>query len=324
MKVLTSSLWLIGTTLSIGSFASTPINPNLFPKSTADQKNVQHVVKGCPDGDFKEKYADFNVSLKDLVDNYRKENSTQFILESAKRRYPVGYTILNDRKNDNNCKQFFPKDSEKSPKGDLSAFTNLLAHECGHMYNFALNGATFETMTYFINENYTFKCEGGSIHSSKPTPKRAIIYKDKFSKDPVGYEDIYAQTYLVDSGNQGFPLLLEEYNQYVNDLAANYSLHDNINPAWNIKAGALNFAWYVQRYLYKTRKENPQGYKNIAGNSCYRNAILVNWGRMWHFMDAAKNVNNIGNAYKKLQPALEKPELMNEINLLRKAHGCVN
>lgn len=295
-----------------------------FPSSTSEQSNVPHVVKGCPDGDFKEKYADLNVSLKDIVDGYKPEKSTEFILEATKRRYLAGNTILKNRLSDKLCTQFLPKDNEKGAKADLGSFASVIVHECGHMYNHFLNGTNYGSSTYYINENYKLTCEGADTDGKNQAPKRGIIYKDSFHKDAPGYEDIYSDLYLKTLGNQGFPLLLEEYAQYVNNVAAHYSLHDNIPNAWNIRAGAMNFAWYVQRYLYKTRKENPQGYENIAGNACWRKAILLNWGRMWHFVDAAKNVTNIGSAYKKLQPALEKPELLNEINLLRKKHGCVN
>ena len=203
-----------------------------------------------------------------------------------------------------------------------------------------MNSGGFSDATFIITEATKFQCTGGSSFPGTgfQTFARSLIRNDQFStKHPpcaggggMGC-DSYANVYLdgdpdnadFEGGDQGLDSVLEEVTQYVNSLATGYAFNDYYGM-WSTseRDGILNFLWYLQRYIYLARTEYPNVHQTIKTDKCWRDAILTIWGRAWLYLEATKNISQLGIDDDKLEGLVKDPTLLNEIQILRDAAGC--
>ena len=97
---------------------------------------------------------------------------------------------------------------------------------------------------------------------------------------------------------------------------------DRVAGSTSARDGILTFLWYTMRYLRLTRLQHPAAYKVIAEDACWREAVLLAWGRAWRLLDASADDKRLGIADKLIMELVLAPELLEEIDRLRQAHGC--
>lgn len=221
-------------------------------------------VAGCPDGKFSETPPNLSASLKDAIAKFDPANGSKFVQEALAIRYPLGAKILQEGSakpmgGGKTCVDvFFQAAQGKTPSGALGQASTLV-HECGHVYDQALS--QFGSHTYFVNESVKFTCTGLAYKGQNAGFARSRIKGDGFDATwppcaKFGDQgcDGYAPIYLsgnpddaqFDSGDQGYDMLLEEVNQYVNSLVTDYSFADQ--QQWSVSAedGILTLAWYME------------------------------------------------------------------------------
>ena len=142
--------------------------------------------------------------------------------------------------------------------------------------------------------------------------------------------DGYAQVYLdgdpddsnFEGGDQGFNSVMEETVQYVNSLAVGYAFQDFYERTVSERDGLLTFLWYVGRYLRYGRDNYPDAYQWVLNDACYREAILTVWGRAWLYLDATKDLDQLGISDDALEALVMDSLILDEIQKVRDAHGC--
>ncbi|MDF2693412.1 MAG: hypothetical protein K0S65_1795, partial [Labilithrix sp.] len=198
-------------------------------------------------------------------------------------------------------------------------------HECGHFYD--LGKASGNAAAYVIRTDLTFTCESGDTTSrGGSTFARSLITKDAYSqkRTPCGGGakgcDSYAQTYLTgSSGAQGYNSVLEEATQYVNSLATALAFREQYAGSnASERDGILTFLWYIERYLAMAHADYPEAYKLISEDPCWRRATLSIWDRGWFYLHATKEVAGLGLDDASLEPLVNEPALLAEIDALRK------
>jgi len=270
-----------------------------------------------------------------------------FINGVLKARYPFGGKLVSQApkhiNNGKTCVDTFLPVSFRSSASMVMKRMGVLVHECGHFYD-----TMVQPKRLAIAEGLTLTCSSacGSDNklpfcpkNGKETFPRSLITKDQWSTKhkpcPTLQSkgcDTYAYIYLngdadngnFESGDQGFDLLMEEAVQYVHSLATGYAFKDKkggFGSSSSDRDGILTFLWYMQRYLHMARTKHPKVHKRILGDACWRQAILNVWGRAWLFLNATENMG-LGIQDAKLKPFVMDPVLLNEIKLVRTAHGC--
>jgi hypothetical protein len=299
---------------------------------------TSHTVAGCPDSTLVGAIPTADAAIDDLVAAYSPDGAFDFVLDVLDRRYPVGAFLVEQgvAKGQQNCFDLFlPQQLRGTAKGTLDRI-EVLVHECGHLYDLAMGG--FVKAHYHIDEGVTRTCNGGNTQGSNKTVARSLINGDAYSaKRPPCSKgkgshgcDSYGDVYLsgdptdgkFESGDQGFSLLHEETVQYVHSLATQLAMVDRVVGSTSARDGILTFLWYTMRYLRLTRLEYPDAYKVIASDACWREAVLLTWGRAWRMLDASANDARLGIDDAKIMELVLVPELLAEIDLLRVAQGC--
>ena len=78
------------------------------------------------------------------------------------------------------------------------------------------------------------------------------------------------------------------------------------------------FLWYIERYLAMARTEHPEAYARVSGDPCWRQATLSICDRGWFYLRATKDVEGLGLDDTSLEPLVNEPALLGEIDALRK------
>jgi hypothetical protein len=257
------------------------------------------------------------------------------------RRYPNGSTLIHGGQMNTSfgdCVMLF----SGNPSTAQAAISSLdtVVHECGHLYDMQLGQGTGGNV-YFFTDATRFSCTRGDTTSrGGDTFARSLIRNDSYSASyppcngaTTGNCDSYADIYLdgdptdatFDSGDQGFNMLLEEDVQYVNSLATAWAFA-NQQPSGrrtSARDGILNFLWYVERYLHMARTMYPQAYMRLSTDQCWRDAILTLWGRAWLYLQATEGMTALGINDTRLMGLVTNPELLDEIERIRTASGCM-
>jgi len=277
-----------------------------------------HTDPNCVDGMYQESLSANDVDLSDLFAAYQPANRVDFVMEALSRRYPIGHYIVEESsaQSGDDCAAEYVDSGFSDPEDPASLLrgTGTIVHECGHGLNLGMG--FIESSHYVINDSLLLKCD------RPETIGRGAIDGDEFS--PAVFDDFYRDTYLVELGDQGFEMLLEETSQYVNSLATGYAFLDQYddNSSTSARDGLLSFLWYVERYLYLTRNQYPDSYDALVGDPCWREAILTVWGRGWKYLEATEGLMTLGIDDEEILEALLNPTLLAEIQLVRDAHGC--
>lgn len=303
-------------------------------ETDASQPTSGYVDPSCTDGTYSESLPDVNAGIGDIAYT---GNIGTFVDEVLARRYPVGgQLVAGGRTNTNfgqDCDILFA--GSPSSADDVMGRLNTIVHECGHFYDFTLSSGG--TSGYFITEALTLSCErGDTTDRGGDTFARSRINGDAYAalRPPCPDAsdcDSYAPIYLdgdpddqtFDGGDQGFNLLFEEAIQYVNSLATEWAIVDQMpaNQRTSARDGILTFLWWTERYLRMARLEYPDAYQRIT-NPCWRNAILTMWGRAWLYLEATDGLTPLGIEDAAILELVSDPELLGEIERLRELEGC--
>lgn len=289
------------------------------------------VDPGCVDGEYREAIPSELASIDDLVANYSEADYLSFVDDVLARRYPLGAHLVSEgnrlgESRFGNCVSLFT--SRRGQASTLLRELSTVVHECGHILDLSLGG--FTSATYVVTTSRDFTCErGDAVSQGGDTFARSLINGDAYG--PLLPDDIYKDIYLdgdptdgrFDGGDQGFDSVLEEALQYVNSLATDYHLRDRLG-GFTISArdGILTFLWYIQRYLRMARLGHPAAYSRLTNDACWREAILTVWGRAWLYLEASRNVPQLGIDDAEIEALVLDPDLLDEIARVRGAHGC--
>ncbi len=293
----------------------------------------------CLDGQYSESGVNPNADLSALTAGYSAANGSDFVDQALQLRYPTGQWIMDSgAKFDmggKNCVQTFWQASQAGSASDALMQASTLVHECGHLFD--NNSSSFGSHTYIVRADLKFTCSGLSYQGTNAGFARSLIKQDAYGAAwpacaNFGDQgcDGYAPIYLngnptdgqFDSGDQGFDMLLEENTQYVNSLIASLAFANQVPYSVSAEDGILTFLWYVERYLHMARTQYPAVYAYLSSNTCWRQAILTNWGRAWFYLNQTKGNNKLNLDGPHLRGLVATPELLNEIELLRQAEGC--
>jgi len=284
----------------------------------------------CVDGQWDEVVPDDAAEIGDLVAGYSAGNYLAFTDAVLARRYPFGGFLVSETNASGaggrgNCITAYT--SNRQNARGLIAELSTVVHECGHIYD--IDRGTFSTDFYQLADGVSFTCNRGDTTTrGGDTFARSRMNGDEFSA--LLPDDFYRDVYLdgdpddgaFDGGDQGFNSVLEEATQYVNSLATDWALRDQLSFSVSARDGILTFLWYIERYLHQARREFPSAYQRLSGDPCWREAILTLWGRAWLYLDLTKGIRQLGIDDAAIEPLVLRPELLEEIDLLREAHGC--
>ncbi len=299
---------------------------------------MRHRKAGCLDGSLDEAGPTPAASIEALVNGYDKSQALQLVVEVLGLRYPTGRFLVEEgiAKGQQNCFELFLPASQRGSAKQVLDRLEVLVHECGHLYDLAKGG--FAGAHYHIADGVTRTCKGGSSQFGGKTFARSLLQGDAYAalrpdcakgKGSHGC-DSYAKIYLsgdpsdqkFESGDQGFDMLHEETVQYVHSLATQMGMSDRVIGATSARDGILTFLWYTERYLRMARLEHPDVYTLLSTDACWREAILLTWGRAWRFLAMTADEAKLGIDDDALLTLVEDPELLQEIELLRVAAGC--
>jgi hypothetical protein len=267
-------------------------------------------------------------SIQDLMASFSVANRLPWSIQVLGRRYPNGSAILTGATQGNNapngeanCFGIAYGADDTTAQKTVAGFRTAV-HECGHMMD--LNHDQF--MMY---AGLQYKC---SISLGDKTPPRSIILSDEFDAlGPKGgildfQKDVYLKpTGTGNGGDQNFPLLFTEFSQYVNTMATSYEVYD-VAPDDVIAGDASrDFAWFVERYLRILRAKYKTEYDKIAGDPCWRQLILADWGRVnrYWYEQTRENLTKLStDESAKVDALIKDPLLLAEIENLRVLDGC--
>lgn len=303
------------------------------PNDTAPDGQVgpaSLVDPSCVDGQFSEAIGGELVDIGDLVASYSEANYLSFVDAVLERRYPVGGFLVDEGvrlgQRFGNCVELFT--SRRGQASTLMRELSTAVHECGHIADLSLGG--FSENVFIVTENLRFECNRGDTTTrGGDTFARSLLNGDDYAA--LLPDDFYKDVYLdgdpadsiFESGDQGFNSVLEEALQYVNSLATDYYFRDQLGGfSISAKDGILTFLWYIQRYLRMARLDFPQAYDRLTTDSCWRESILTLWGRAWLYLEAARSTRQLGINADDLEELVSDPNLLDEIERVRTAHGC--
>lgn len=290
---------------------------------------------GCAQEEYTETLPT-TASLSSLA--FSSAKAKDYLLAALGKRYPLGKEIVEGgisspvAASQGNCVDRFL--SDKSSAQSVLRQATTVVHECGHIYD--LGEASGSQSAYVIRPGeLTFTCKSGdTTDRNGKTFARSLIKSDAYYAKrkacPAGTAqpgcDMYASIYLnggaedskFDSGDQGYNFLLEEATQYVNSLASALAFQDAYtSSSASERDGILTFLWYIERYLAMARTDYPEAYKLLSEDSCWRQATLTVWDRGWFYLNATKDLSNLGIDDAKIETLVREPALMKEITTLR-------
>lgn len=311
-----------------GDDGTTPGAGGATPVAKPDQP-------GCAQDEYTEALPT-KTSLSGLTFSQSKAN--EYLLAALEKRYPLGKAIVEGgltsslAKSQGNCIDRFLQD--KSSAGAVLRQATTIVHECGHFYD--LGEASGSSSAFVLKPSeLSFTCKNGDTTSrGGKTFARSLIKSDTHYPSRKACAsgaaqgcDFYAQIYLdgvasdakFDSGDQGYNSVLEEATQYVNSLATALAFQDQYTgQKVSERDGILTFLWYIERYLAMARADYPEAYKLLSEDECWRQATLSVWDRGWFYLRATKGMTNLGLDDAKLETLVNDPDLVAEIDALRK------
>jgi hypothetical protein len=265
-----------------------------------------------------EPVPDRTIDVDDLIASYSPANLLPWTIEILNRRYPIGALGPAEAQADNDLPCFEVAFDTESPTVQVALDAlNTVVHECGHR----LDGSR-----WVIRADLEYQCDESL---TEDTPNRSIILSDEFEDlGPKGDSlDFLEEVYLQgSSGEQNFSVFYTEYNQYVNQMGSAYAYYDETKE-YNAADGSRGFAWWLERYLRILRTQYKAEYDKIAGDACWRQLMLANWGRMARRWDEIAKANMTEFAIEEtfqVEALVRQPQFLAEIEHLRVLDGCRN
>ncbi|MEJ7735558.1 MAG: hypothetical protein WKG00_41025 [Polyangiaceae bacterium] len=222
-------------------------------------------------------------------------------VEMIQRRYPSAACLLSMYADD------VGNYADASSFGALATSLMTMVHEETHGYDYehALWGQTFA---------YWLRCDLAlEVPFVDGFPRSAILAEVAGSGT-----DLYDGTYLTgQQGTYGFVELLDEWNAYLNGMAAIGSVGDHVD-VFGISGtdGALAFAYYLELYLRVARTQEPAVWDAIAAEPALVELIRMQWNRMHFFLEVANQYDKLSIAAADIAVELYAPENLAELEML--------
>lgn len=262
-----------------------------------------------------EPVPDRSINVDDLIASYDAKNLLPWTIEILNRRYPIGAIGPKEAQDANDLPCFNVAFDTPTPtvQEALDAL-NTVVHECGHR----LDGSR-----WVIRADLEYKCQDSVVEN---TPNRSIIMTDEFESLHKGDSlDFLEEVYLKgSSGEQNFSVFYTEYNQYTNQMFSAYAFYDKTKE-YNSADGSRGFAWWLERYLRILRTQYKAEYDKLTGDTCWRQLMLADWGRMVRRWDEIKKANMTEFAIDEtfeVEALVKQPQFLAEIENLRVLDGC--
>jgi hypothetical protein len=269
---------------------------------------------------------------------FSQANANDYLVQALGLRYPLGKAIVEGglsssmAASQGNCIDRFLQD--KSSAMVVLNQASTIVHECGHFYD--LGEASGKESAFVIRPgDLTFTCKNGDTTSrGGKTFARSLIKKDGHyakrkactsSSAQLGCDN-YAPIYLdgdptdttFEGGDQGYNTVLEETTQYVNALATALAFQESYSGFdASERDGILTFFWYLERYLAMARTDYADAYALISQDTCWRQATLTVWDRGWFYLNATKDMSDLGIEDTEIEALVKDPDLLAEIDALR-------
>ena len=254
-------------------------------------------------------------SLEDLQASYRPATLKATLIEIAKRRYPPGVAVFADAPQKAIAKYLETDlDAEDYSTRSLGWLFSGLVHEMGHEWDgtHRSNGYTYR---FFDDRVYR-------TAAIRTFPRSEIL-----ARYPNQSGNVYKRYLGNTGGRDGINGLLEEFVQYVHQLAASQCVTDfppELVAAEEVpgeytylqdRDAVLTFMWYVQTYLAIAREEHPKDYRKIIKARGLRTAILDTWRRAEYWL-ARTQTAPPGTISAELEQRIREPQNIREIQLL--------
>ncbi|MBK8255164.1 MAG: hypothetical protein IPK82_21195 [Polyangiaceae bacterium] len=242
-----------------------------------------------------------NAPLADSDNSYSQNMWLSAALEATKRRYPSANCLFDMYASD------VGNYADKWDFGSLCESMMTMMHEETHGYDYehALGNNHF---SYFITCDLTLE-----------TP-----WLDGFPRSEIlplvegNSTNLYDGTYLTGTqGTYGFVELLDEWNAYLNGMAAIGIVGDYV-PAFGISGtdGALALAYYVELYLRVARTSYPSTYSAIKNDTDFTNLLRLQWNRMHFFLEIADQYPKLSIQADNIRELVYAPDNQEELELL--------
>ncbi len=224
-----------GTSTGVGGAGGSGLGGG-GPGSQVDPKCLDGIV-------YAAEKMPVRANIADLMSTFTVANRLPWVTEVLQRRLPLGALFITtatktDPNGEGNCFGIGFDASATTAQKNLEAI-NTVVHECGHMMDLSQD-------RFMIRLDLEYKCTLDST-----SPPRSIILQDEF--DALGPKggglDFVKKIYLEptgtgNGGDQNFPLLFTEWNQYTNNLASGYAYYDYVKGMGSAE-GSRFFAWFV-------------------------------------------------------------------------------
>jgi hypothetical protein len=125
---------------------------------------------------------------------------------------------------------------------------------------------------------------------------------------------LYDGTYLTGTqGTYAWTELLDEWNAYVNGMAAITMAADQVQSGISGTDGAVAFAYYVELYLKRARTQHPTVYAQIKNDAATVAFLKQEWNRMHFFLAFAAQYPVISIEAANIEKNLYDPANQSEL-----------
>ena len=248
--------------------------------------------------------------LDDIDASYSSGNWLSAALEATNRRYPSANCLFDMYSND------VGNYADTWDFGPLCESMMTMMHEETHGYDYehALGNDHF---------SYYIRCDLALETPWLDGFPRSEIYPEVQGSST----DLYDGTYLTGTqGTYGFVELLDEWNCYINGMAAIGVVGDHV-PAFGISGtdGAVAFAYYVELYLKVARTTYPNTYSAIKNDPSFTDLLRLQWNRLHFFLAIADKHPKLSIEADAIKDLLYAPENLGELEMVLgplKADAC--
>jgi len=211
------------------------------------------------------------LDLQSLFNDSRPARSPSETLALLSVRDPQGYDIVTKLKN----------------RDSMAIFASVPAvyvHECSHMLDIQLSKPGEHC--FYMSPSSTI-----SVPILKLMPRKVAGFFLSNDEKVMGYYS----TYLVEAGSeQGFEMLLEEFNAYSLDLNTSVCCRtDAGNTKTSARDGTVFFMRCIETYLQALR-QNPERWQRLYSERSYLVAIQNIWWRAERNLRLALPFDDLG------------------------------
>lgn len=251
-----------------------------------------------------------DAALNDIDSSYSPGGWLAAALEATNRRYPSARCLFDMYKND------VGNFADTGDFGALCESMMTMMHEETHGYDYE-HAFGNDHFSYFIRCDLSLEVPW--IQSFGRSEILPYVQGDS--------TNLYDGTYLTgDQGTYGWVEVLDEWNAYLNGMAAIGVVGDQV-PSFGISGtdGALAFAYYAELYLKVARTAHPDVYGAIKADAQFRDLLKLQWNRMHFFLAVAEKYPKLSIEADGIKQLVYAPENQGEIEKITgplKADAC--